>query len=291
MSAVRTGVLVQRNAGATTAVAALVARLRRARFVYSSSAPIDFDLGRIERPGNVRLFEWGVRHASEVVVQTDEQAALCRQRFRREPVVIRSIAQPAEPRTLTPDAFLWIGRTTLYKRLDVFLDLAERLPEARFQAVVVPAPGTPEIDARLESARTTLANLEVLEPRPRAELVPLIERAVSIVSTSDFEGMPNVFLEGWARGVPALVYAHDPDDVVARHGLGASAGGSFERLVELARAQWAGRADQAEMAARCLAYLRAHHSEAAVAERWLTQVLGAAESTTERHAATTTSES
>jgi glycosyltransferase involved in cell wall biosynthesis len=228
---------------------------------------MDFDLGRIDHAYNAWLVDRVLRGADEIVVQDDHQAALCRAKLGREPVVIRSIAERAERRGRPGEAFLWIGRMAPYKRLDVYLDLAAQVPEARFQVIAVPAhEEQPETAARLARAAVELPNLEVLEPRPRDEVGKLIERAVAIVSTGDFEGMPNVFLEAWGRGVPALVFAHDPDGVVAAHGLGEFAGGSTERLAELARAQWASRADQRDVAERCIAYVRrAHDLEVATA--------------------------
>jgi glycosyltransferase involved in cell wall biosynthesis len=262
-------VVVHRNASRTVAVIALAARLIRARFVYSSSSPMDFDLRRLESAYNAWLFEWGVSAAAEVVVQTDEQAGLSRSRFGRDPVLIRSIAERAEPRSVAPEAFLWVGRMAPSKRLDVYLDLVAALPEARFQAIAVPgSDDQPEIRAQLARARAELPNLEVLDPRPRAELGRLIERAVAMVNTSEYEGMPNVFLEGWSRGVPALAYSLDPDRVVATHGLGSFAAGSRERLVEMAREQWATRGDHREVAAQCIGYVRAHHDAEVVCEAW-----------------------
>jgi hypothetical protein len=274
----RTRVIVQRGASRSVAVGALAARLQRAALVYSSASIADFDLGRRDRAYNVWMFERGVRAAAEVVVQADDQAALCRTKFRREPVVIRSIAEPAAPRKGPAEAFLWIGRTAAYKRLDVLLDLATRVPEARFRVIAVPAlEPQPEVVARLERAAEELGNLEVLAPRPRRELGRLIDRAVAIVSTGDFEGMPNVFLEGWSRGVPALVFSHDPAGVVSEHGLGAFAGGSPERLAELAREQWAARGDQRDVAGRCIAYVRSHHDLSAVAAAWRRVLMTAGE--------------
>jgi glycosyltransferase involved in cell wall biosynthesis len=112
-------------------------------------------------------------------------------------------------------------------------------------------------------------NLQLLEARPRAELARLIESAVAVVNTSDYEGMPNVFLEGWSRGVPALALAHDPDGVIQREGLGSFAGGSHERLVELAEELWRGRSNQTQLAARCRDYVAREHALDAVIDRWL----------------------
>lgn len=261
--------IVARTGGRSAAVAALAARLQGAGFVYSSANVFDYHLEVVDRRYNAWLFAWAVRAATVVVAQTDEQAELCRRRFARGAVVIRSIAERAAPRTATPQAFLWIGRLVSYKRLEVYLDLAARVPEARFEVIAVPGlEADPALEHGLEEARRSLPNLAVLEPRPRAELAPLLDRAVAVVNTAEWEGMPNVFLEAWARGVPVLALQHDPDGVVQRYGLGGFAAGSVEHLVELARSAWQSRREQRAVAERCIGYVRREHDTDTIVEAW-----------------------
>jgi hypothetical protein len=80
--------------------------------------------------------------------------------------------------------------------------------------------------------------------------------------------MPNVNLEGWARGVPALTLTYDPDGVIQRSGLGEFAGGSRDRFVAAAQSLWEERADQGMVAERCREYVARMHSEDVVAEQW-----------------------
>ena len=96
----------------------------------------------------------------------------------------------------------------------------------------------------------------------------LVDRAVAMVNTGDFEGMPNIFLEGWARGVPALALTHDPDNVIERHKLGAFARGSPEQLIDSARRLWEERGNQADVASRCRRYILEHHSSENVSVQW-----------------------
>jgi len=260
-------VFVQRAAGTYTGVIGLAARARRRRFVYSSASELDFDAAYLaaEWAGG-RLFATGIRCAHEIVVQTDTQAELCRDVWRREGTVIRSIAEPAQQRTAAPEAFVWVGRMAPYKRPEAFVALAERVPRARFWMVG-------EAPAEIRARAAACANLELLAPRPRPQLTALFARAVAVVSTSVKEGMSNVFLEGWARGVPALALSHDPDGIIERHGLGSVAGGSVDTLAALAAAAWDGRHDQTALAARCRAYIAREHDADEVAARW-ERVLG-----------------
>jgi glycosyltransferase involved in cell wall biosynthesis len=265
--------IVARAAGPHVGIVAVLARLRHSRFVYSSANVVDFDFGRIEPNRRaVALFHLGLRLADQLVVQTTEQAALCRERLGRPSTLIRSIAQAVDP---PPDpalrsAFLWVGRLAPYKKPLECVALARALPEASFRMVGVPT-GDPDGDAllaELTRAAAELPNLELLPARPRAELMALYDQAVAVVNTADFEGMPNVFLEGWSRGIPALALTHDPDGVIARHSIGHFAGGSRERLIEQARELWEARHQPGDVTERCRAYIESQHSARVVADAW-----------------------
>jgi hypothetical protein len=269
-------VFVQRGTGIDTGLVAVAAKARGRRFAYSSANVIDFDYGRVDRRRTVMLFRLGIRLADTIVVQTREQERLCRERFRRDCVVIQSIAEPAEQRACRPDAFLWIGKLASYKRPMAYLELARAVPEATFRMVAVASEkDSAPIAAELELEAAQIPNLQLLPPLPRSELLPLMDRAVAVVNTADYEGMPNIFLEGWARGVPAIALSHDPDGLIEREGLGGFAHGSPERLADLARACWRTRDDQSAVAERCRDYVAREHSVDVLVSRWM-EALGLA---------------
>jgi glycosyltransferase involved in cell wall biosynthesis len=268
-------VVVQRNASVVTGLVALAARVTGRRFVYSSANIIDFEFARLEPSRlKVALFHLGIRLANEIVVQTPEQVRLAREHFGVSTRLIRSVAEPATPRSRAPSAFLWIGRLATYKHPEAYLDLAAAVPEATFRMVGVPSgPDGTRLAAEVAERARSLDNVELVEPCPRAELGPLYDDAVAVVNTAEFEGMPNIFLEGWARGVPALALKHDPDDTIVREQVGAFADGDPGVLADHARSLWAGREDQREFAQRCIDYVRCRHSLDAAALAW-TQVVG-----------------
>lgn len=276
LGGLKADVIVQRAAGTATGLVACITRLRRGRFVYSSANVIDFSYGELERSRrNVRLYELGVRLAHEVVVQTDEQADLCRQQFGREPVVIKSLAEPATATSIDPEAFLWVGRLTHYKHPQAFVALARALPEARFRMVGVPFGEEGErIAAGLRSEAADLPNLELLDPRPRRELMHLVDSAVAMVNTAQYEGMPNIFLEAWSRGVPALALSHDPGGTIKQHGLGGFAAGDRNTFASLARELWIMRRSRADLSRRCLAYIAEEHAPRVVAQQWIRALHG-----------------
>jgi glycosyltransferase involved in cell wall biosynthesis len=260
---------VQRSAGWDTGVVAAHARAKRRPFVFSVSSTVDLTLDRTDLVGvSRRMFQLGAHLASAVVVQSEEQLALARERGLSKATLIPSICEvPARSGAAARECFLWIGGLIDYKDPLSFVELARRVPEATF--VMVASERGPlweglSGEVRAEAAR--LPNLELLPARGRADLLPLYEGAVAVANTSQFEGMPNTFLEGWARGAPALSLRIDPGGVIERNSLGLVAGGSLDRMAEQARELWSRRDDQAGEEVR--QYVERHHHPEVVAGLW-----------------------
>lgn len=264
--------VVTRCAGVQVGMVALYARLARQRFVFAISNVADFEPEKLMfKRRDLVLYKLGVRLADALVVQTEEQIELCHTAFNRQPVLIKSIAAPAEPQIEEPVAFLWIGRLAPYKCPLEYVELARAVPEAHFWMVGVPVPlkdGEEGLEGAVSAASADVPNLELLSPRSHSEIGKLMSRAVASVNTADFEGMPNVLLEAWSRGVPALVLTHDPSGVITSHGLGAFASGSRPALVAAAREQWETRTQRHDLSQRCRAYVQRHHSPEVVAAQW-----------------------
>jgi glycosyltransferase involved in cell wall biosynthesis len=225
--------------------------------------------GRIDRA----LYRLGVRLADAVVVQSEEQAALARKAFpslrrvRRIPSFAEAAPAASADRP-SRNAFLWFGRFVSYKQPLLYLALARGVPEARFIMIPVPDEASSRELAELRSEAGGIANLELLDPVPHERLSALIASAVAVVNTSVLEGVPNAFLEAWARGVPVLTLQFDPDRVVERERLGVSAQGSWNRFVEGARELWKARLDRDELSRRVRAYVDEAHSMETVGAQW-----------------------
>jgi glycosyltransferase involved in cell wall biosynthesis len=270
-------VLIVRTGTPVVGLVALYSRVRRRRFVFSAANDSDFLSEKYARRAiGRRVYHLGVRRADAIVLQSRGQLELAARAFPglRRVEVIPSLAEevPDAPPDPSPELFTWIGRLVPHKRPELFPRLAEAIPEARFVVIPQIHDGMPQEEAdmhdRLRSEAARLANFEVRDPMPNAEIGALIASSVAVVSTSRVEGMPNIFLEAWSHGIPVLSLLIDPDEVVERHGLGVAAGGDWDRFVTGARELWATRTDRGELSRRTRAYVRETHSASAVAARW-----------------------
>lgn len=274
LQAADAGVVIVRGASPALAVAAAFCWWYRRALIFSSSNNSDFTLERMSSGLHHRLYRLGLRLSDAVVVQSNDQAAVAQQTFRslRRLVHIPSFADTTPPAVAgnrhRPDSFLWFSRVAPYKQAMRYVELARAFPQAHFRMIPVPDdPRSPELGA-VRAAASAVSNLELLDPLPHEQLSRLVARAAAIVNTSVYEGMPNSFLEAWALGVPVLTLQFDPDDVVARNGLGVSAGGSWERFVEGARELWEGRDGRGELSSHVRTYVVTAHSMEAIGSRW-----------------------
>ncbi len=269
-------VVVVRGSGGYVVPAATWCSRHRRALVFAASNELDFDLERSDRrPSTLRAYGRAARRAQRLIVQTERQTELAREAFPSlEPIVIPSFAEPAERASAEPEYFLWSDRLTDYKHPEKYLELAAALPEAHFRMIALPTLETSAaLRDRVEAAARSLPNLELLPRRSRPEALAEMERAIAIVKTSEVEGMPNTFLEAWARGVPVLSLSVDPDDRIAERGAGLLADGSMEHLIAGARQLQGDPEVRAAIGARGREFVRDHHSLNAVADRW-TGILG-----------------
>ena len=242
----------------------------RPRAIWTSTS-----IGPIAAARSWLLYRRALPHVDLIVAQRQEQLELARAAGFGPVVMIRSSSLPAEPTEQKGEAFLWISRLVDYKRPLSYLRLAESVPEARFWAVWNVTDETrPGLVEEVDSAVEQIENLEVLGQLPHEKLLSLIDRAVAVVSTSAAEGMPNVFLEAWARGVPVLSLDYDPDGRIESLGLGIVAGNSEERFSEAARELWERPELRSEMGRKGRDYVLSEHSPGVVADRWAAMLKG-----------------
>jgi glycosyltransferase involved in cell wall biosynthesis len=281
LRAVDADVYYQRSAGMLTAVVAEFCRRHGKRSIYAGASDMDFIPGKqqIRLARDRWLFEYGLSRVDCVVVQNETQRESCRASYGREATLIPScyelpeVSRPgrvdaaSRPRG---DAVLWVGTVHDYKRPEMLLELARRLPHRRF--VIIggsAAPGERLLPGYFELIRdeaAKLPNVEMTGFLPLAEVEPWFERGRILVNTSIYEGMPNTFLQAWARGIPTLATV----DVGARVN-GKPVYATFQNIDDAAaeiERLFGDDLHWARASARCLEYFNREHSSDEVLRRY-----------------------
>jgi glycosyltransferase involved in cell wall biosynthesis len=273
LRAANADIYYQRSADVLTAIIAEYCRRHGKRSVYAGASDMDFRPGRQQmRYARDRwLFTRALSRVDRVVVQNPRQLADCREHYGRDATLIPSCYQP--PRDARPgqgDAVLWVGTVHDYKRPEMVLELARRLPRRRFIVVGGPAaPGERLREGYFETIRDAAARLPNVEFKgflPLPEVERCFDRGRVLVNTSVYEGMPNTFLQAWARGIPTVATVDvgatlDGQPLYTKFGNLDEAEAAIERLCS-DELHWA------RASARCLEYFNREHSSDEVLRRY-----------------------
>jgi glycosyltransferase involved in cell wall biosynthesis len=208
--------------GEQAATAALYARLHHRRFVFAGASDPDFRPGPLPGlpPQHAWLYRMGLRAADAVIVQNMAQLESLRRHHRRAGHLIQNgyAEQEAQPGRFDGHV-LWAATVKQLKRPELFVELARRLPHRRF--VMVGGPGlTPDAQltwATVRRAALALPNLELTGHVAFRHVGRHFDGAALSVNTSDYEGLPNTFMQAWLRGVPTLSFVR-PESAPGRSG-------------------------------------------------------------------------
>lgn len=268
----------QRAAGMLTGVVAEFCRRNGKKSVFAAAGNPDFEPGtsRIEYARDRWIYEYGLRHVDRILVQNEEQERLCLTNFgRRSTRVPNCYPMPESTLQGAGRYVLWVSTIRSLKRPELFLDLAQALPQFRFRMIGGPGRGeAPLFEAIKEQART-IPNLEFLGFVPYAQVNDHFDDASIFVNTSESEGFPNAFLQAWARGVPTVSFIDSGARADGCH-IGCQVG-TFAAMVDRVTAWLGSDAERTREGRVCREYFANNHSPGrvlAIYERIFTEMTG-----------------
>jgi len=258
----------QRSSAMWTGVIAEFCNRHGKRSIYAGASDRDFEIGQeqIELGRDRWLYRRGLARVDAIVAQNAFQVASCQTHHGRGAVLIPSCYElPADAQPGAGDEVLWVGTIHNYKRPEMLLELAERLPQRRFVMVGGPSVGgerlQPGYFEAIRARAARLPNVEFTGFLPLAEVERRFDRARALVSTSVYEGMPNVFLQAWARGVPTVATV-DVGAVVNTVFSGIDDGAAQIEALLADEAAWRQRS------AQCREHFQRNHSSGEVLARY-----------------------
>lgn len=213
-------------AGALLGQVALFTSIKQRALVFRVASDGDCDPRRM-LVGSVKervLYRLGLRRATRITVQTEEQQRMLRTRLGLDGRVVPMLVDaPATQVSSAPRDIdvLWVANLRALKQPGKLVALARRLPHRRFCLVGGAVAGEEEVARQLHHAAAAAPNLQLTGRLAYRDTLALFDRARLFVNTSRIEGFPNTFLQAWSRGVPVVSFV-DPDALIARAGLGAA---------------------------------------------------------------------
>lgn len=247
-----------------TGQVALWCRTHHRGFVFNAASEADCDesLPELKYWKDRSLYRLGLRNATRVIVQTQTQKTMLRRNFSLDSSVIPMPCEGAQPtferaRGSPPsNRVLWVARVCPVKRPDRLVEVARMCPELDFDLV---GPHFPDLlSTRAIEEAEELPNVKVHGPLNRQEVAWFYRNAACLLSTSDYEGFPNTFLEAWSHALP-VVSTVDPDGIIHAKKMGFVARDAHA-LAKALRALLGSNGLYAELSGNALSYFAENHS-------------------------------
>lgn len=212
-----------------------IARWLGIRTAWSTMHDLDVQPRKamMRRPKWWFLHAWGLRRSDIIFLQHHGQRDFLPVVWHKKTFLLPGIVLlPSDAITSQrerKETVAWVAVIRPPKRPDLLVEIARRLPTIQF--VVCGAPtsgfwwvGKEEELARIMGQLRTLPNVDYRGHVDPAQVLKVIGESSLLLSTSDGEGFPSVFLEAWAAGTPVVSLQIDPDQKISKGGLGAVTG-------------------------------------------------------------------
>jgi len=217
---------------------------------------------------NDLVYDYIIRRADFITLQHKGQRLRSR-RFRGKQEVFENIFDLSKVKGVLkqPGSFFVVaGSLTIMKGIGNLLELVKRLDKS-VKLVVIGEPRGKKAEAIYNELKQ-YPNVELKGRLRHADTINYIGSGKALVSTSNFEGFPNVFLEAWANGVPVMSLHVNPGNVIEEAGLGKFVNGNYDELAASMRDNVTGTIQPEHL----VQYINDHHSIEKAADKFLTIV-------------------
>ena len=218
---------------AVTAEVALFCKCYGRRFVYRTANEVECD-GTFIREHFFRGkgFIWSLRQADSVIAQNKNDAKNLAETVGVSAQVIKNPHQIPPLVEQERQIVLWVGRSAVQKRTELFLELAKQMPQQQFTMICQKAIKDTEYDSLVAKAQQ-ITNLEFIPRVPFRKTREYFQRARMLVNTSDYEGFPNTFIQACKWAAPILSLNVNPDGFLDKYECGMCANGDWELFVDM----------------------------------------------------------
>ncbi len=225
-------VYIQRAAGIETGLTAFFCKLFKRKFIYMTASEMDVD-GKYKKNNFISgfLYEYGLTRASVVITQNEDHRKILMKQYSKKSVVIKNSFFISEKVDICQkDSILWVGTSQSLKQPEIFLKMAESIPEEKF--VIIMPKHNLKLWEKIKKDAININNLEFIERVPFAEIEKFFMKAKLFINTSTFEGFPNTFVQSAINYTPILSLNVDPDGFLEKNNCGFCTHGDVDKLIK-----------------------------------------------------------
>jgi len=176
-----------------------------------------------------------IKLADAIIVQNKYQRTMLKKNFGKDGILIKKpfpLSKRGIPEKAKPPIVLWVGSMAEVKQPELFVRLAEAIPEATFQMIGGHSSGNQELYDRIKESSKRVSNFEYFGVIPFNEINEHFSRASILVNTSMFEAYPPYgIIQAWMNYIPVVSLGDNSDEIISGYNMGFHSK-TFEQLVE-----------------------------------------------------------
>ena len=236
-------IIYQRVGCAQTGISAHYARKNNCKMVWHIAHDSDLERHQLKLSRFIiyrwlerKLLNYGIKHATQIIAQTEDQKAMLEKNFKRSPTEVIPNFHPLPTETVEkryPVKVAWVANLKIMKQPEIFIRLADEMKNAaNVQFLMIgEMQGSKPAKQRYAKMIENVQNLRYLGGQSQEVVNATLAESHIFVNTSLQEGFPNTFIQAWLRKVPVVSLHVDPDKLIERYKIGFVAG-SIEKLRE-----------------------------------------------------------
>jgi glycosyltransferase involved in cell wall biosynthesis len=228
-------ICITSSAHSTVGVVGIYCKLFRKKHIHRIANIIDVNGYWINNNGILgKIYDYGLKNASHIVCQTHDQKKALKENYNINATLFRNVFDFENIKPPKSKKYiLWVARANRTKRAEHFLELAQQNPDLRF--VMICNKQKVDYYNEIYKKAKKIKNLEFIEKVPFHKIQKYYDNAKLFISTSEFEGFANTFIQSGIAKTPIISLSSNPDDFINKYECGYFAQDSTEKLNEYTR--------------------------------------------------------
>lgn len=168
--------------------------------------------------------EKAIKLSDIVIAQTKHQQITIKNNFHMDSILLGSGHPIPKFKKKLIDkkvTILWLANLTPVKQPHLFAELAFKLQHLNADFIMAGKPLSLELLNKVKKITLSMPNFHYVGGVGLNKCNQLLQNTDIFVCTSQYEGLPNTFIQAFKHGIPVLSLKNDPDNIIRDHNLGA----------------------------------------------------------------------